>query len=637
MLRRVALTAALAALLAPAGPAEAAKKKKVVKHPVVTSVTPMNAEVGDQLTIRGRYFKKGKGRNTVVFRRSGGKAVFVKADVATLTRLYVTVPEKLQGQMGAPGGKPAPTVFQVRILAARLGRSFTPVGKSPRIGPDTDSVSVTPSSPPPAAAAAAADSDCDGDGSKNKDDADDDNDTLTDVIEKSLGLDTCNADTDGDGTPDKQEVDCDGNGVLNRDQADDDSDLLDDALEAKLMTDPCKADSDGDGIEDGYEYKSAIDLNDDEYQQPNTALPYPSKRPYPNPLDSGDANHDHDGDGMYMWNEFKLWKYTYETAGTAQRTLFPLSYSAGMQFSVHEVCKAPFPAGSPCADNPNSEGRRYPTLKVENYERWFGPNGFYTWSQNSAYARIVLGWYAASPPYYPGKEYALLDANLSGVVADGGWNTTGVPNAVDSEGDEMIHSELYAFAMDGDLFLSDDERDEDADGLSNMDEIGGRMVRSYWSKCYSSEGVFPTAPGAPTHPLSAFDADSDGDGVRDGADDEDHDDIPNIMELSRIQASGYDDTEDGSIPPIVPQGMPLPEPSVGPDGPAYDACKVDKELPPYRDQGSPWHAYEYGRVNPFNPCLPSSSARTCPRYSQGDGPAYAPFDDHGNRHWWSLQ
>ena len=48
--------------------------------------------------------------------------------------------------------------------------------------------------------------------------------------------------------------------------------------------DRCNADSDGDGVEDGYEYQSAVDLNDDEYQQPNTFLPYPGKRPYPNAL-----------------------------------------------------------------------------------------------------------------------------------------------------------------------------------------------------------------------------------------------------------------------------------------------------------------------------------------------------------------
>ena len=40
------------------------------------------------------------------------------------------------------------------------------------------------------------------------------------------------------------------------------------------------------------------------------------------------------------------------------------------------------------------------------------------------------------------------------------------------------------------------------------------------------------------------DEDSDGDGVRDGADDQDHDDVPNVMECSRVRAvggGGFDD------------------------------------------------------------------------------------------------
>jgi len=58
-----------------------------------------------------------------------------------------------------------------------------------------------------------------------------------------------------------------------------DGDLLANTLEAQLKTNPCAADSDGDSVEDGFEYKSAIDLNDDEFQDPNRTLPYPGKRP----------------------------------------------------------------------------------------------------------------------------------------------------------------------------------------------------------------------------------------------------------------------------------------------------------------------------------------------------------------------
>ena len=54
---------------------------------------------------------------------------------------------------------------------------------------------------------------------------------------------------------------------------------------------------------DGYEYQSAITLN-------SQALPYPGKRPWPNPLDPTDGGFDFDGDGLTLSQESKLWKYT---------------------------------------------------------------------------------------------------------------------------------------------------------------------------------------------------------------------------------------------------------------------------------------------------------------------------------------
>ena len=73
----VALSAA-AVLAIPAGTAVA--KKKAPKYPVVTKVTPMKAGVGDLMTISGKGFRSGKNKNTVVFKRSGQRAVFVKAE-----------------------------------------------------------------------------------------------------------------------------------------------------------------------------------------------------------------------------------------------------------------------------------------------------------------------------------------------------------------------------------------------------------------------------------------------------------------------------------------------------------------------------------------------------------------------------
>jgi hypothetical protein len=587
MLRRVALSAALAALLAPAGVAEA---KKSVPKPVVTKVSPMQARVGDTLTIYGRNFRKGKGRNTVAFRRDGGKTVFVKADVSTLKQMRVVLPTTLTPLLAVENGQPTFTRFRIRILARRFGRSFTALSKSPRIGPALPKPGQpgAPGSTPAADAATA---------------------------------------------------DCDNDGVLNKDESDDDNDLLSDSLEAGLMTDPCAADSDGDGVDDGYEYKSAIDLNDDEYQQPSKALPYPGARPYPNPLYKEPETADFDHDGLPLKTEFELWKYTYSAAAqTATRTLFPLSYSDGMQYSAHAVCQASGnPVDSPCVGDPDSVGRRYPNLKVENYERWFGANGFYTWLRNNSYEYVVLGWDPDQPPFQAGARYHILDVNRSGTLSDGGYTTAGIQDYLDTEGAQFPGNELYAFAKGG-LYLSDEARDEDADGLTNIDELRGRMVRGYWTKCYASEVPFPSEPGQTDNPLSPFNADSDGDGVRDGADDEDHDDVPNIMELSRMQASGFDDTEDGSTPPKVPEGEAAPLPTVG-GGPL---CKLDKELPLAGKEGEAkpmWHGPDtaWARVNPFNPCLPNTASRTCPRSTEfGEVPA--PLGETPtHQQWFSLQ
>jgi hypothetical protein len=565
-LRRVAFTAALAALLLPAGQAEA---KKTPKKPVVTSVKPMKANIGDTITIYGRNFIKGKSKNTIAFRRDGAKTVFVRGDVATLRQIRVTLPETL-----APFLQDGTfTKFRLRVLARRFGKSFTPLSKSPSIGPALVKPDGTPVGPP---------------GSPGN----------PVVPPPPTGND-----------------DCDEDKVLNKDDADDDNDLLEDSLEKTLMTDACSKDSDGDGVEDGFEYKSAIDLNDDEYQQPNKALPYPGQKPYPNPL-FADSGADWDRDRLDLKTEFELWRYSSDKAGTAQRTLFPLSYSDGMQYSVHGVCKVSGnPETSPCSSDPNSAGRRYPTLEAGNYERWFGPDGFYTWAARPdvGYEKVVLYWYPEKAPYYEGKLYDIRDVDLS---------------------DGLTAAET---AGDAGTYLSDDERDEDADGLSNLDEISSRMTRKYWETCYGLEAMPKARPGEENAPLSPFDADSDGDGVRDGADDLDHDDFPNIMELSRKRASGFDDTDDGSTPPQVPEGQAAPPPTVG-GGPD---CKLDKELPPKGEEGEPapmWHGPgAYGRVNPFNPCLPWTEARTCPRVIDPDD-KFTPMDESQPSHqWFSLQ
>ncbi len=113
-------------------------------------------------------------------------------------------------------------------------------------------------------------------------------------------------------------TDCDKDTIADDVDADDDNDGLSDAIELQYKMNVCNADSDGDGMWDSYEFQSALDLN-------GVALPYPGKRPWPNPLDKVDANADFDGDGLRLWQEHKLWQ--------AANRPFPLNYSDGTQYT----------------------------------------------------------------------------------------------------------------------------------------------------------------------------------------------------------------------------------------------------------------------------------------------------------------
>jgi hypothetical protein len=510
------IASAIAAAVAP--PADAAKKKK--RAPVITSVAPKDVAVGETLTIRGKNFIRGRNRNTVVFKRDGARAVFVKADLATRRMLRLEVPDSVQEFFALNAGTPQPTKFRLRVLARKFGKKFT-----------SDRLSPIVSGPRPAGAPGAP--------------------GATPSIALPGG-------------------DCDGDGAKNNDESDDDKDLLDDGTETAIGTNPCAVDTDGDGVEDGFEYQSAKDLNDDEHQDPNSILPYPGKRPYPNPL-FADANVDYDGDSLTLADEQMLWRYTYEGSGTATRTLQPLSYSDGMQHSLFRYVS-------------DSNRRRVPNQPFSTYPM---QQRFLDWASANGYRSVYLatGRTFDAPVGGVNGLYEIRDVDLNGSV----------------DGDEVNPSDY-----DGNGFVSDGERDEDADGLSNYEEIRGTMRSDYWSGCYKIEGAFSITYAG----TAANDPDSDGDGVLDGADDQDHDDVPNLMELSRMAASGYDDRE-GGVDCKVDSALLLPRDLDG-DGNA-DAQILN-------------HSGAYGRVNPFNPCLPFSDARTCPRFREISGEGYAPFD-----------
>jgi hypothetical protein len=509
------------ALLVSAPAASGATSKKASK-PSITRVTPMRVSVGNVLTIRGRNFKAKRTANTVIFRAANGRSVFAKPRRASRVKLVVVVPGSVSRLLHGSLSQPKPTRLKLRVLAGKFS-AFT----SRRLSPVVTGFGS-------------------GDG-------------------RSGGSLDGQPGNGGSGAP-TVTAPC-------TSSADHDRDMLSNPREAELKTDPCLADTDGDKVLDGYEYKSAVDLNNDDYQEPNHSLPYPGKRPYPNPLDPSDANTDFDGDSLALAVEQRLWLFssTPEEAVRSNR----LSYSDGLQYSEYK-----FEAGQ--------GNRRFPSLPEDGYVK---KDEFTGWAEHAGYRR---GIYLRG-----GTLYGLFDVNLDGTESS----------------DEGRHYDL-----DDDTWLSDEERDEDADGLINFDEDTGRMQPTWWAKCYSGEKpYYVTYAGT-----DLTDPDSDGDGVRDGADDQDHDDLPNVMELSRIAASnpGADDRE----------------PIDGPTGQVFQNCKVAKwvtEAIEAAGQELPikWHHTSYGRVNPFNPCLPATGSRTCNTHPTF-GSAWAPFDDSPN--WFAL-
>src|SRR5215204_1333167 len=171
--RRAARMAAVAAVVvsAVAGVAAPSAIAKSPRPPVVTSVAPKSVAIGQTLTLRGKHFRRGRGKNTVVFKRDGAKAVFVKADLSTRKMLMVKLPSRLASSLAIQDGEMVATKFRLRVLAKRLGKRFTSLKLSPLVGPEQ---------PPEDNPGSDSQGDCDGDGQLNGADADDDNDLLTD-------------------------------------------------------------------------------------------------------------------------------------------------------------------------------------------------------------------------------------------------------------------------------------------------------------------------------------------------------------------------------------------------------------------------------------------------------------------------
>src|SRR3954470_23630093 len=236
------------------------------KLPVIKSISPMKLKVGEKLTLKGKYFLAGKGKTRVFFVRGHGGAAFAKSDSGSTTKLVVTLPAQLDNVL-----KGKTTRIQIRVLAKKIGK-LTAAGKSPLVSPSAGTGTGTGTG-------------TGGGGSK-----------------------TCMPGDKADAANDS------------------DKDGLNDELEVSVALDPCLADSDKDGVPDGFEYYSAQDLNSTVLFGTGPLLPYPGKKPYPNPLNQ-DQDIDYDGDGLTLGDEYALW----HKFGDGQ---FPLtSYSDGKQMT----------------------------------------------------------------------------------------------------------------------------------------------------------------------------------------------------------------------------------------------------------------------------------------------------------------
>lgn len=368
------LTSAAAAALVPAAAADAAKP---APYPSVSKIEPRNLGIGDTLTITGRNFVAGAKKNTVVFKRDGKRALFVKAAQATPTKLTVVVPESVRKALGKRNGVAVPSLFRVRVLSRRFAKSYSAKDLSPRIGPRS----------------------------------------VGDVI-KALDAEAtrvgATATAPGGSTPTPPPADCDRDGVLDPSDADDDNDGLTDAFELSIRTGTCAADSDGDGMSDAWEYTSAVDLN-------AFNLPYPGKRPHPNPLDGSDRDIDFDGDGLTAAQEHRLWV-------VFGGGVLPLNYSDGTQATGRTV---PAPTDPALAHLDVAHRGQAPDGVLSDDER--DADGDKLGNLVEAKHQMQTSWWTSVVPFAADTQYPLMGSYDGTDFADRDTDGDGVQDGDDDQ------------------------------------------------------------------------------------------------------------------------------------------------------------------------------------------------------------
>ena len=305
---------------------------------------------------------------------------------------------------------------------------------------------------------------------------------------------------------------------------DNDGDLLSDEFEKAIGTDRCSRDTDGDTMDDAWEYKSAFDLNQRSCPRADDEYPVPCAAATPYPGEKPYPNPRDGRDGSLDHDGDSL---TMLEEYLANKNHGPTVLSDLWYSGGLQASQDE--AGDSC------RGQRAPAP--------FDGNGVRPEfrHQDGTYPDV-------NRPEY--RVYTLDTLNRSGP-------------------DGCLH---------------DGERDEDNDFLNNVTEAHTEMHSTDFYAQQFKEPIYQIAYTG----TDWLDTDTDGDGVADGLDDQDHDDFMNVEEIvdRGAQSRNKDDLDSG-------------------------------------DRSGLW-------TDPFNPCLPWSESRTCPPTIPAQGPVYMPFARFGD-------
>ena len=185
---------------------------------------------------------------------------------------------------------------------------------------------------------------------------------------------------------------------------------------------------------------------------------------------------------------------------------------------------------------------------------------------------------------------APYDVNGDGVInANDKWGYVNFSGAGDYDGG-TIDIPGWVKYHHGETWLTDDEKDIDGDGLSNYQESHGPLGGAAWwvtDDVSKNDGTYYLTYNG----TNWLDRDTDGDGVPDGSDDQDHDGYTNIEESYGLYVA-----------------------------PRFVNWASTNNVPV--------------NVHAFNPCLPNVGSPACVRYYTSK--SYAPFKPGSRQPSWDT-